>query len=227
MSTPLVSPTVEDMLQNIRNMLGQPDPTNSFWTDSELLAYINEAVRIHFAELTNIDEGHFVTTTSLDITANQRTVDLPSDFFKMKALYKTVTNGNILLNYRNNLSSSFFNDGGSGDTYLPDYYFQGNKLVLMDTPTGSQTGALFLEYMQFPETLLSGADQLTAQIAPIFRQVVERYSTYLAKLKETMVSGAAIPQSLSQNLADVLTQFRDVVAIRSKTPTHIIPFSPE
>lgn len=227
MSTPLVSPTTQDMLQAIRNMLGQPDPNNSYWTDGELLSYINEAVRIHFAELTGIDEGHFVTTALLNITSGSRTIALPSDFFKVKVLYRVTDGANLPLTYRNNLNRSYDTTGNdSGQGYRPDYYFQGNSLVLMDTPGFSETGGLLLEYIQFPETLLNGSDQLTAQISPIFRQVIERYATYQAKLKESLGTGSTIPASLTQNLADLLQQFRDVVAIRSKYPTSTQPFIP-
>lgn len=227
MSTPLVSPTVQDMLQAIRNMLGQPDPNNSYWTDGELLAYINEGVRVHFAELTCVDEGHFVTSTTLNIVADTRTVALPSDFFKVKVLYRVANGTNYPLVYRNNLNSAYSTTGNStGQGYMPDYYFQGNSIVLMDTPNFSETGALLLEYIQFPETLLNGSDQLTAQISPIFRQVIERYATYQAKLKESLGTGSVIPQSLTQNLSDLLQQFRDIVAIRSKYPTHTQPFNP-
>jgi len=215
------------MLQSIRNMLNQPDPNNSFWSDSELLEYINEGVRIYFAELTNIDEGHFVTTASLNITSGSRTIALPSDFFKVKVLYRVDGNDRIPLNYRNNLTGGFSTDGNtSGSGYLPDYYFQGNNLVLVDTPNFTEASGLFMEYVQFPETMLNGSDQLTAQISPVFRQVVERYATYMAKLKESLTNGAVIPPSLTQNLADVVQQFRDIIAIRSKNPTYVTPFNP-
>jgi hypothetical protein len=41
-----------------------------------------------------------------------------------------------------------------------------------------------------------------------------------------MTNGSVIPASLTQNLADVLQQFRDVISIRSKNPTYTQPFNP-
>lgn len=227
MSTPLVSPTVQAMLQSIRNMLNQPDPNNSYWTDSELLEYINEAIRVYFAEYSATNEGNFTTTASLDITSGTRTIALPSDFFKVKALYRVTTGENVLLEYKNNLSRSYATTGSAtGSGYTPAYYFQGNNIVLHDTPGFSEVGGLFLEYLQFPETMLNGSDTLTAQISPIFRQIVERYALYLAKLKESLGNGTVIPTSLTQNLADLVAQFREIIQLRSKNPTYAQAFDP-
>jgi hypothetical protein len=227
MSLPLVSPSLQVMLQSVRNMLGQPDPNNSFWTDLELIEYLNEAIRIHFAELSKIDEGHFVTTTTLDFVSGTPTVALPTDHFQTKGLYRVVSQGKQLLEYRNNLRNDIVQDAGcSGDGYLPAYSFQGNNFLLNPVPNFSAEDGLYLEYIQFPEQVLNGSDVLTAQISPVFRQVVERYATYLAKLKESMTNGSVIPASLTQNLADVLQQFRDVISIRSKNPTYTQPFNP-
>jgi hypothetical protein len=228
MSTPLVSPTVASLIRNARNLLNQPDPNNSFWSDSELLSYLNEAVRIYFAELSDIDEGEFLTSTTLDITSGVENIDLPSDFFKVKRLFKTVTGGYVLLPYRNNLVEGYITDGGtSPEAYVPYYQFQNNQLVLRPTPNFSQVAGLKLEYIAMPYTLVDSSDQVDAQISPIFRQCVEMYMVYKAKLKESLVTGVRTHDIAQENLAILAKQFKDISALRAKAITSVVPFNPE
>lgn len=224
----LTSPTLTTLLGNVRNLLNQPNSSNSFWSDAELDAYINEAIRIYFAELTKINEGQFTAQTDLNITANTETVSLPSDFFSMRAVYKKVDTTWILLPYRNNITEGYSTEGGTNSvTYLPYYYFRGNSLVLRPVPQFSETSGLRVEYLQFPATLVSGSDTLTDQISPVFSQVVEMYAVYKAKMKESLVTGVNTSQLAKENLAELHKQYMDVIQMRSKNPTAIIPFNPE
>lgn len=224
----LVSPTLQALITSARNLLNQPDPNNSFWSDEELSSYANEGVRVYFAELVNMNEGHFTTQTDLDITNASELVTTPSDFLEVRALYKKVNNGYIILPYRNNLTEGYSTEGGTNsETYLPYYYFRGNNLVLRPVPQFSETGGLRLEYIQFPDTLVNGGDALTSQISPVFKQIVEMYIVYKAKVKESLVLGADTTSIAAQNLSELTKQFKDVIAIRSKNPTAVIPFNPE
>jgi len=224
----LSSPTLTTLLANVRNLLNQPNSSNSFWSDAELTAYINEAIRIYFGELSKINEGQFTTTTDLNIVANTETIALPSDFFAAKGVYKKVNNGYMMLSYQNNMVESYNTDGGAGaETYVPSYYFRGNNLVLRPVPQFSESAGIKLEYIQFPETLVSGSDVLTSQISPVFSQVIEMYSVYKAKVKESLVSGVNTAALAQANLADLHKQYMDVIQNRSKNPTSVIPFNPE
>ena len=238
MSTPLVNPTVQGLIEAIRDLLSQPDPNNSNWSDGELLRYINEAVRLLMAELSDIDEGHFAADpVLLPLVSGEEAVDLPSDCFKVRALYKNVSQGRVMLSYRNNLNEGYSIQGGSGsDTYSPYYYFRGNSVVLRPVPqlsepvsglsVGTAIQGLTLEYIQFPESLINGSDQLTVQIAPLFRQVVESYAVYKAKFKESLVVGVNTYATAASHFADLFKQFRDLNQIRSKNPTAIVPWNP-
>src|SRR4051812_33083602 len=99
----LSSPSAPELLASVRNMLGQPNATNSNWSDDELLTYLNEGVRRYFTEVVQNGNGEFNTTTELDITADTETVALPSDFFQVRALYRNLTNGKQVLPFQNNL----------------------------------------------------------------------------------------------------------------------------
>ena len=228
MSTPLVSPTLQDIIQAVRDLLNQPDPNNSFWNDEELTRYANEALRIHMAELADIDEGQFAATTTLNIVSGQETVALPSDFFMARGLFKVLNNGRVLLPYRNNLTEGVETTGNSDSSgYLPSYSFRGNSFVLNPPPNFSETGGLFLEYVQLPASMLDGADTLTAQISALFRQSVEMYVVYKAKLKESLANGIRVHDVAAENFRDLFKQFKDMSAKRSRNPTAVIPFNPE
>lgn len=224
----LSAPTIEDLITNVRNMLNQPSATNSFWTDEELAVYLNEAVRRYFAEVVLHSEGQFTALTDLDITANANTVALPTDCFKIKQLWRKVSDGYEPLHYRNNLTEGMSTSGSSGGSnYRPDYYLRGNSLVLSQMPGFSETDGLRLEYVQFPETLVTGGDSLTAQVSPVFKDLIEAYAVYKAKMKESLVSGTNTTPLALQNLNDLFTAFKEAIAGRSDGPTAIKPFNPE
>lgn len=224
----LSSPTADDMLVNIRNMLNQPNASNSFWTDEELLSYANEGIRRYFTECVQHAEGQFNTVTDLDVVQGQETVDLPSDFFAVRALYRLTSQGFEILRFRNNLTDGYNTTTASGgDLYLPYYYFRGNKLVLRPIPGFSQTSALHMEYVQFPETVVTGGDSLTSQIAPVFKDLIESYAVYKAKMKESLVTGVNTGALAKENLNDLFTTFKEVIEGRSYSPTAVKPFNPE
>lgn len=226
----VTSPSLQNMITSVRRLLNQPSPDNSFWSDSELTEYLQEAVRVYFAELTNLDEGHFGKVADLDIAQNAETVSLPSDFFEIRALYKKTSGGTqyVMLPYRNNISEGYNTQGGTNsEQYFPYYYFRGNQIVLRPTPNFAEVGGLKLEYIGTPDVPSSGADTLTAQISPVFKQVVEMYAVHKAKLKESLVNGVRVHDVAREHLGELSRQFRDVVALRSKGPTFIKPFNPE
>ena len=223
----LASPSAQSLLTNIRNMLNQPDSTQSFWSDDELLAYINEGIRRYFTEVVKQSNGEFTTSTLLDLTAGQETVQLPSDFFQVRALYRTVPEGYEILAYRNNLTDGFYTNIGGGPTYLPYYYLRGNEVVLRPVSNFSETGAFYLEYVYFPSTMLTGGDTLTADVSPVFRDMIEAYAIYKAKLKESMTNGQPLTPTIKQNLDDLYIAFKDSMAKRSQQPVYVVQFSPE
>jgi hypothetical protein len=228
MSTPLVSPSVQDMLTAARRLLRQPDPSNSQWTDEDLLAWLNEAVRIHMCELTGLDEGHFTGIDDLNIVSGTETIALPTDCFMVKVVYKKVNNGFVPLNYRNTLNVGYSTQGGtSPELYQPYYFFRGNSLVVRPVPNFSETDGIRVEYFQMPAILTDSSDQLSAQIAPVFRQSVEAYVVYMAKLSESLTSGTNTAALAEKHFNGLYSQFQQLSQKRSKNPTYIQPFNPE
>lgn len=223
----LTSPTIEELIENVRNMLNQPDSTNSFWSDAELTEYLNEGVRRYFAEVAPLFDGQFTTTTSLNLVANTETVALPTDCFSVKALYKTMNQGYSILKYRNNILDSYSTTTQSGDSYIPYYYFRGNNIVLRPVPGASETGGLLLEYVQFPETMVNGGDSLTAQVAPVFKDLIQMYAVTKAKTKESLVTGVDTTALAKSNLTDLYMAFKESIQTRAASTSSTLPFNPE
>lgn len=224
----LASPTLGKLITNVRNMLNQPNPSNSYVTDHELTEYLNQAVMRYFTEVCHNDEGFFTAKTNLDIVSDSETVALPTDCFKIKTLRKKVHNGFEALDYRNDVTLGYTTQGGTNsNSYLPYYYLRANNIVLRPTPNFSETAGLELEYIQFPDTMVNGGDTMTAQVAPIFKELIEMYAVYKAKLKESLTNGTAMHTVAEGNLNSVYEAFKEVIVERSKNPTYVLPFNPE
>lgn len=224
----LTNPTVEDLIVNVRSMLNQPDANNSFWADEELIVWINEAIRRYFTEVILHNEGLFTTQADLDITAGSETIALPTDCFEIKALFKKVNTEYIVLDYRNDFTSSYTTQGGTSSlSYLPIYEFRGNSIVLKPTPQFTEVNGLRCEYIQFPQTILTGGDSMTNQVSPIFRDLIEMYVVYKAKLKESLVGGTDLTALAKSNVNDLYISFKDAIVGRSKFPQFTQPFDPE
>lgn len=228
MAITLTSASLGSYITSVRNLLNQPNAANSFWSDAEIVAYLNEAIRMYFLEVTNNDEGFWTKTANLDIVANTETVALPTDCFEIKAVYKAVTNGYVVLPYRNAESDSYTTLGGtSGDVYFPSYYFRENSIVLRPVPNFSQTAGLSVEYIYFPDMLQNSGDTMSNNMLPIFRQLIEMYAVYKAKLKESLTNGVDMTPVAKANLGEIYKLFIDTVRNRSKYPQYVKPFSPE
>jgi hypothetical protein len=229
----LTSPTLGRLISNVRNLLGQPNANNSTWTDAELTEYINEAVRLYFAEVVKNYEGYFTVTTdpasNLSYTANVDTVALPSDCFQVKALYIQRPQGWAMLSYINDLDGSYSTNVGAGapNTYQPYYFFQGNNLVLRPVPSQSATAVLKLDYIQLPDQMVNGGDSLTNQVSPVFKQLLEMYAVYKAKIKQSMVAGTDLTAIPKSNLAEIYGNFKNTIMPRSAYPLYTKPFDPE
>lgn len=229
----LTSPTLGKLITNVRNMLGQTNASNSTWTDFELTEYINEGVRLYFAEVVKNMEGYFTISTdptnNLSYTANNELVALPTDCFQVKAAYIQRSNGWEILEYRNDVTNGFLTNTGAGgnNTYSPMYYFQGNSLVLHPTPNMDGLNQIRLDYVQLPDQMVNGGDSLTNQVSPVFKQLIEVYAIYKAKMKQSMVSGTDLTAVPKSNLAEIYMSFRNTITPRSAYPEFVVPFNPE
>lgn len=228
MAIALSSGTLGSYITAVRDLLNQPDAANSFWSDQELTRYLNEAIRLYFLEVTNNNEGFWTKVSTLNLVSGTETVALPTDCYQVKNVWMQVNQGWNILPYRNNVSESFSTQGGTdSNTYAPSYEFRENSLVLYPTPNFSATGVLRIQYIYFPDVLMQSGDTASTNMMPIFRQVIEMYAVYKAKVKESLVNGVDTSVLAKTNLGDLYTQFKAVVQQRSKYPQFVSPWSPE
>lgn len=223
----LASPTLTELLEEIRGYLGQPDANNSQWTDRGLTRFINKAIRRYFKEVIQHSEGQFTEETDLDITSGSRTISLPSDFFEVVRLYKKIGDSYIPLEYDNAFNLAYTTQGsGTANSYTPSYKLRGNNLVLNNTPQFSETAGLRLEYISLPDTIINGGDSMTSDVAPVFRDLIIMYSVYQAQLAVSLRGNALDTVSVSKSdLSDLYATFRDVIYSRSHAPDFVKPFN--
>lgn len=233
----LTFPTLGALIGSVRNLLGQPNAINSAWTDLELKSYINEAIRMYFSEVVKNHEGYFTVTTdpasggtgNLTYTANQDYVPLPSDCFEVRAVYMQYNQTWQILQYYNNITDNISINVGAGgsNTYTPCYSFRGNNLVLNPVPSFTGLNAIKLDYVQLPDQMINGGDALTNQVSPVFKQLLEMYAVYKAKLKQSMVSGTDLTSLPKANLEEIYASFKNTINKRSAYPEYVVPFNPE
>jgi hypothetical protein len=218
-------------------MLGQPNASNSTWTDYELTEYINEAIRMYFAEVVVHMEGYFTISTdpasggsgNLSYYSTIDTVALPTDCFQVKAVYIQRNQGWSLLEYRNDVTHGFWTTTGNGDpmVYQPYYMFLGNSLLLRPAPNMNGINALRLDYIQMPDQLINGGDTMTASVSPVFKQLIETYAIFKAKMKQSMVNGTDLTAIPKANLQEIYGNFKNTITPRSAYPIYTDPFNPE
>jgi len=94
-------------------------------------------------------------------------------------------------------------------------------------PNFSQTAGLRIEYIYFPDMLQNAGDTMSNNMLPIFRQLIEMYAVYKAKMKESLTNGTDTASMAKNNLNEIYKLFLDTVKNRSKYPQFISPFNPE
>lgn len=223
----LSQPALSRIITEARLLLNQTKATNSFWSDEELGNYVNDGIRKYFLELISHDEGQFHVIADLDIVSGQETVALPSDFFRIKNVYKLTDTGYQLLRYWNNHTMSYdSNNNASANNYSPYYYFRDNSLVLRPIPGFSETASLRIEYTQLPEQLILGTDTLPTGISSVFKELIVMYCVYKAKVKESLVTGTDTASVAGTLLEDTHRIFKESVSNRSTATQFIAPFNP-
>lgn len=224
----LSSPTLQDLVTDVRNRVGQPDENNSTWSDSELRDYLNNGVRKYFGEVVQNAEGLFQSQTDLDVTAGQDTISLPSDFFEVVRLYRKVGDSYVPMVYNNSFTSGYTTNGPTSSASLTYRLRGANTLVLRDVPQYSETNGLRLEYTAFPETMVTGGDAMTANVSPLFKDLIVAWAVYEAKLVESIRGqGVNTYGTAKSHFQELYSQFKDVIRKRSNYPMSTEAWDPE
>lgn len=227
----LTSPTLTNLIADVRDYLGQPDENNSTWSNDELTRYLNEAIRRYFGEVVQNSEGHFTKSTDLNITAGQESITLPADFHEVVRAFRKIGDDYIVMEYDNSFHKSYTQDGPSSDSGLMSYQLRtsttANSMILRNVPQFSQTAGIRLEYNCFPETLVNGGDVMTADVSPVFRDMIVVYAVYKAKLSESIRGqNVDMDSKIKSHLGDIYKQFQDVVRERAHYTQFIQSWDP-
>lgn len=223
------APTMQELLDDVRVLLGQVNPLNSNWTDQELRRYINEAITRYWGEAAQHAEGLFVTTTTLNTVANTETIALPTTFFDVVRLWAKDGDSWVPLDYDNgfnNPESDTAEPTGSG--WRPRYRLRGHLLVLSPKPANAATGVLKMEYTAWPDKMVNLSDPLPSAIAPVFQPLITAYSAWKAKIVESSRGNGVNTYGPLQVLTnDLYSQFKEIVHGRSHSADYVRPFNPE
>ena len=224
----LTAPTLQLLLSNVRCFLGQPDANNSTWSDVELINYINDGIRRYFSEVLQNAEGNFGAEADLDIVSGSDEIALPDDFFKVNRLYVKDGEDFRVLKYDNRFNTSYSTDGPSSSSDAGfSYFIRSNNIVLRNVPAYSETSGLRLDYIAFPTALVDATDT-TSKVSPIFKDLIEIYAVYKAKLSESIRgNGINTYAPAAQHVAELYEQLREALKDMSNYPKYVQPFSPE
>src|SRR5690606_38690319 len=94
-------------------------------------------------------------------------------------------------------------------------------------PGETASDVLKLEYISWPDRMVNASDTLTTAVAPVFQELVETYAVYKAKYAESIRGNGVNTYGPAQALlADLYSQFRDIIRERSHSMDYIKPFNP-
>lgn len=136
-----------------------PDNSSSFWTDAILTTYANLVQEEVQQEIMVTFENYFVTQARLNISANVAAYSLPANFIKMVRLEDIRNSASIeiipvTINDKQEHVTNFI----SGVSYGNSYYLVGNRVILTDTPTFTDSSAYQLHYEKKITDLATASD---------------------------------------------------------------------
>lgn len=137
--------------------LDVPKDRWGYWTDSELIDYIQMAERHYYAILIELEESFFRTTANFNFTANSNEFSFPSDFRRVKGLWRLDSDGTKA--YKIERISSSEQSRYSGSTQTPYVWWPAaTKFYLSPTPGAAETTAMQLDYIQNITVMANGED---------------------------------------------------------------------
>lgn len=167
------------------------DDNNKRWSVAEVDSYINMAYGYYYDRLINVCYDGLVTTpVLLDMTSGTNTIDLPTDFYKAKILYRfypsTSTGAikKIPCYFKNNFENTQIITGLSGMFYRPSYSFLGQKLLLDPVPFQTIEEAFELVYYPIKANLVNTTDAPVNGFSTEWHQLIPLRAAMLAKLRE-------------------------------------------
>jgi hypothetical protein len=182
--TPPVA-TAAQVLTDIRYEVKDTDSTN--YTDAELVAYINEAVRnlTHEIAVSHPDfwlaSGQAYTATS-NILANTEDYDLPAAFYQMLRVQVTDSAGDNSLLYPIDLDRA-------ADVDAKGYMLIYGHIYLYPTPTVAVTSGLLIHYVATPAEVTAADTTAAVPLSGFFEDMIRQYAVLKCKMRQGESSG--------------------------------------
>jgi len=141
-----------------------PNDSSSFFTDSEMLTWLNWAQREYQNKLVQAHEQWFVTATSINIIAGSEEYDMPCASLKIVRvedirdtsapveIYPITFNEKDKYSYFEQLS------GANIGSIVNQYAMRGNKFVFRPRPTTSMNSAVRVYYVRRVDDLVTASD---------------------------------------------------------------------
>ena len=162
--------TLTNLRAQVRTYLDEA--TTADWTVAEVDREINVGYMKAYAEVVNVYEDYYSTTTTLTTIADQQeygTSDgFPTDFYKMRRVELDYTPSQSSSVPRRAIPvsmDSVLRDLGNSALGIsvwrnPAYYLRGNTIGFIPVPTEGGSGALKLWYIKTLSELSSGSDEI-------------------------------------------------------------------
>lgn len=173
--------TLQDYIDQVRNLLDEDDPNNSFWTDKQLTDWINEAQK-EVAKITK-----FLTEKAYLEPTDENEYTLPADFIED---YIVKIDGDII-------SSIPIKYDGEEE----GYYIWGNRIHLSDI---SKTGKLTLYYYRTPQKMTDKSHE--TELPMQYEDILMPFVAYRAFQKDLKADQAKLYQQEFMERANVMRQ---------------------
>lgn len=219
--------TLAQLRTRVRSYLDAPDPLDSFWSDTELNNWINQAYYFSYMELVQAYEGYFAQQTYYNIVSGTDTYALPADFSKFRLLERVVDNTATipLIEFERIETANLLSTFTATNIFLPTFRFFGNNFILEPLPQVSITNGLRLEYVPIPTQLTLDADTPAASYLEHWQELIVLKAVISAKLKEEMTGGGGTDMGPFQSMLESWEQkVKDAVAKRAQTRVYTTQF---
>jgi len=143
-----------NIITDLKALIGAGNDTS----DSELIAWINDAYMQMVDELIKVQPDFFSKSATTDTVSGQREYDLPSDWTKILTVNiyqdgswtKVTPMGNADMRFVPELADSADQGFSTGS---PRYYIYGQKIGILPTPDTTTSDAIKIWYTYTPDTL--------------------------------------------------------------------------
>lgn len=218
----------------LRRLLRETTAANSYWDDTDLLDYYNQAIDLRTIDLAQANEGWVTDPVQTDIIANQAEYLLPEGTGRVKRVLRVFNPGTnnevkVPLTRFERWSYPTPKYSGIGDSrHTPTYRLVGDLLYLEPPPTTSETNGLLLEIDVAPARISLDTDKLDQRFPDIMETLLI-YDAWDLALGVELSMGSDVNQATIDRLSrfhqKYEARFLDYIETRSFGRVFSLPYS--